>query len=57
MKEFSWEKEERLERNKEKRNIQFLKSKGWKIVKFQSEIYVKHPDIGMTTVERALKEY
>jgi hypothetical protein len=41
-----------------RKNISFLKSKGWKPASNDFDVeMVKHPEIGMTTVERALKEY
>jgi len=54
---FSWEIEEMEEKRKERKNISFLKSKGWKVIKSERGIFAKHPDIGMTTIERALEEY
>ena len=39
-----------------KKDLAFLKSKGWKVAKNDFDIeMVKHPEFGMTTVERAMK--
>ena len=53
----SWEDNQQYKQQLRK-DISFLKSKGWKVVKNEFDIeMVKHRDLGMTTVDRALEEY
>ena len=56
MKMFSWEREERAERRREKADQNLLKSRGWTITDHKElGVYAKHPDYGMMTIARALK--